>query len=155
MPSYPHWRPGDPKPNDKLLILEDTDNDGKADRQTVWADGLHIPVGFEFAPEGVYVSQGTNLVLLTDTDGDDRADRTEIILSGFDDHDTHHVISAFTADPSGAIYMGEGVFLHTNVETAYGPVRGTNGAFSATTRCATTWNAPRSCLSESLGHCLR
>ena len=129
MPSYPHWRPGDPKPNDKLLILEDTDNDGKADRQTVWADGLHIPVGFEFAPEGVYVSQGTNLVLLTDTDGDDRADRTEIILSGFDDHDTHHVISAFTADPSGAIYMGEGVFLHTNVETAYGPVRGTNGGF--------------------------
>ena len=129
MPSYPHWRPGDPKPDDKLLILEDTDNDGKADRQTVWADSLHLPVGFEFAPEGVYVGQGTNLVLLTDTDNDDRADKREIILSGFDDHDTHHVISAFTADPSGAIYMGEGVFLHSNVETAYGAVRGTNGGF--------------------------
>ncbi|MEL6250807.1 MAG: PVC-type heme-binding CxxCH protein [Bacteroidota bacterium] len=129
MPTYPHWRPGDPKPNDKLIILEDTDGDGKADKQTTFADNLHIPVGFEFAPEGVYVSQGTNLVLLTDTDGDDKADKKEIILSGFDDHDTHHVISAFTADPSGAIYMGEGVFLHTNVETAYGPVRGTNGGF--------------------------
>ncbi|MGI9542539.1 MAG: PVC-type heme-binding CxxCH protein, partial [Cyclobacteriaceae bacterium] len=129
MPTYPHYRPGDPKPNDKLLILEDTDNDGKADKQTTFADGLHIPVGFEFAPEGVYVSQGTNLKLLTDTDGDDKADKEEIILSGFDDHDTHHVISAFCADPSGAIYMGEGVFLHTNVETSYGPVRGTNGGF--------------------------
>jgi mono/diheme cytochrome c family protein len=86
-------------------------------------------VGFEFAPEGVYVSQGTNLILLTDTDGDDKADKKEILLSGFDDHDTHHVISAFCADPSGAIYMGEGVFLHTNVETSYGPVRGTNGGF--------------------------
>ncbi|MEL7532253.1 MAG: PVC-type heme-binding CxxCH protein [Bacteroidota bacterium] len=129
MPTYPHWRPGDPKPNDKLIILEDTDGDGKADKQTTFADGLHIPVGFEFAPEGVYLSQGTNLVLLTDTDGDDKADKQEIILSGFDDHDTHHVISAFCADPSGAIYMGEGVFLHTNVETPYGPVRATNGGF--------------------------
>ena len=129
MPSYPHWRPGDPLPNDKLLIFEDTDRDGNADRQVIWADSLHLPVGFEFAPEGVYVSQGTDLVLLSDTDGDDRADNRHIMLSGFDDHDTHHVISAFTADPSGAIYMAEGVFLHSNVETSYGPVRATNGGF--------------------------
>ena len=129
MPSYPHYKPGDSKPNDKLIILEDTNNDGKADKQTTFADGLHLTIGFEFAPEGVYVSQGTNLVLLKDTDGDDKADVTEVILSGFDDHDTHHAISAFAADPSGAIYMGEGVFLHSNVETAYGPVRGTNGGF--------------------------
>lgn len=129
MPSYPHYKPGDSKPNDKLIILEDTDADGKADKQIVFAEGLHLPVGFEFAPEGVYVSQGTNLVLLTDTDGDDKADKKEIILSGFDDHDTHHAHSAYAADPSGAIYMGEGVFLHTNVETSYGPVRATNGGF--------------------------
>jgi mono/diheme cytochrome c family protein/glucose/arabinose dehydrogenase len=129
MPSYPHYRPGDNKPNDKLIILEDTDNDGKADKQTTFADGLHLTIGFEFAPEGVYLTQGPNLVLLKDSDGDDKADVTEIILSGFDDHDTHHAISAFCADPSGAIYMGEGVFLHTNVETAYGPVRATNGGF--------------------------
>lgn len=129
MPSYPHFKPGDSKPNDKLIILEDTDNDGKADKQTTFVDGLHLTIGFEFAPEGVYVSQGTNLILIKDTDGDDRADTSEIILSGFDDHDTHHTAGAFTADPSGAIYMGEGVFLHTNIETAYGPVRATNGGF--------------------------
>lgn len=129
MPTYPHYKPGDSKPNDKLIILEDTDNDGKADKQTTFVDDLHLTIGFEFAPEGVYVSQGTNLVLLKDTDGDDKADETEIILSGFDDHDTHHTAGAFVADPSGAIYMGEGVFLHTNVETAYGTVRATNGGF--------------------------
>lgn len=129
MPSYPHYKPGDAKPNDKIIILEDTDNDGKADKQTTFADSLHLPVGFEFAPEGVYVSQGTNLMLLSDTNGDDKADKREILLSGFDDHDTHHAHSAYAADPSGAIYMAEGVFLHTNVETAYGPVRGTNGGF--------------------------
>ncbi len=129
MPGYPHYRPGDPKPNDKIIILEDTNSDGKADKQITFADGLHLPTGFELAPEGVYVSQGTNLILLSDNDEDDIADRREIILSGFDDHDTHHVISAFCADPSGAIYMGEGVFLHTNVETPYGTVRATNGGF--------------------------
>ena len=129
MPTYPHYKPGDSKPNDKILIIEDTNNDGKGDVSKIWADNLHIPVGFELAPEGVYVSQGTNLILLSDTNGDDKADTKEIILSGFDDHDTHHVISAFCADPSGAIYMGEGVFLHSNIETTYGPVRATNGGF--------------------------
>ena len=129
MPSYPHYKPGDAKPNDKLLILEDTNGDGKADQQTVFADGLHLPIGFELATEGVYISQGNHLKLYKDVDGDDRADEVEMLLSGFDDHDTHHAISAFTVDPSGAIYMGEGVFLHTNVETPYGPVRATNGGF--------------------------
>ncbi|SEI89806.1 putative membrane-bound dehydrogenase domain-containing protein [Cyclobacterium xiamenense] len=129
MPSYPHYKPGDPKPNDKILILEDTNNDGKADKQIVFADSLHLPIGMEIAEEGVYLSQGTNLIILRDKDGDDYAEEREILLSGFDDHDTHHNISAFVADPSGAIYMGEGVFLHTNVETPYGPVRATNGGF--------------------------
>jgi len=129
MPSYPHYRPGDDKPNDKLLIFEDTDGDGKADNVIVFADSLHLPIGFSLEEEGVYLSQGTNMVLLKDLDGDDRADTSIILLSGFDDHDTHHAHSAYTMDPSGAIYMGEGVFLHTNVETSYGTVRATNGGF--------------------------
>jgi len=129
MPSYPHYKPGDSKPNDKIIIFEDTNGDGKADKQTVFADGLHLPLGFEIAKEGVYVSQGTNLKILMDTDGDGKADKSEILLSGFDDHDTHHNSHAFTVDPSGAIYSGEGVFLHTDVETSYGTVRATNGGF--------------------------
>jgi mono/diheme cytochrome c family protein/glucose/arabinose dehydrogenase len=129
MPSYPHYKPGDAKPDDKIIILEDTDNDGKADKETIFARGLHLPIGFEIAPEGVYVAQGTNLKLLKDTDGDDKADKEEILLSGFDDHDTHHSSHAFTADPSGAIYSGEGVFLQTHVETSYGTIRASNGGF--------------------------
>ncbi|OJY91938.1 MAG: dehydrogenase [Sphingobacteriales bacterium 44-15] len=129
MPTYPHWRPGDPKPNDKIIILEDTDRDGKADKQITFADHLHLPLGFELSHEGVYVSQGTNFVLLKDTDGDDKADTREILLSGFDDHDTHHNHHAFTTDASGAIYMGQGVFLLNDIETSYGPIRGTNGGF--------------------------
>jgi mono/diheme cytochrome c family protein/glucose/arabinose dehydrogenase len=127
MPAYPHYRPGDPLPDDKILILEDTDGDHRADKQTVFADGLHLPIGFELAPEGVYVAQEPNLLLLRDLDGDDKADRRDNLLNGFDPHDTHHAISAFTSDASGSIYMAEGVFLHSQVETPYGPERCTGG----------------------------
>lgn len=129
MPTYPHYRPGDPKPDDKLLIYEDTNGDGKADKETVFADKLHLPIGFEFAPGGVYVSQEPHLMFLADTNGDDKADVREVVLTGFDSHDTHHAISAYAADPSGAFMLCEGVFLHSNVETPYGPVRGVDGGF--------------------------
>ncbi len=127
MPTYPHWKPGDPRPNDKLIILEDTDGDGRADKQTTFADGLHLPIGFEIAPEGVYLSQEPNLCLLIDDNKDDHADRMEILMHGFDTHDTHHAISAYCADASGAFYMGEGRFLHSQVETPYGPRRCNDG----------------------------
>ncbi|MGB6220827.1 PVC-type heme-binding CxxCH protein [Haloferula sp.] len=125
MPSYPHYRPGDPKPDDKILIYEDTDGDGRADKETVWADGLSIPIGFAFAPEGVYVTEGTRLFLLKDTNGDDRADSREYVLDGFDPHDSHHAISAFDVDQGGGIFMLEGIFLHSQIETPYGPQRTT------------------------------
>ncbi len=127
MPSYPHYKPGDPMPDDKIIILEDTDHDGRADKQTVFASGLHLPIGFELTPEGVYVTQQPNLILLQDLDGDDRADRQEVIMHGFDSHDTHHAISAFTSDPRGALYLLEGRFLHSQVETPYGCIRANDG----------------------------
>ena len=127
LPSYPHYRPGDPKPDDKILIYEDTDHDGKADKQTIFARGLHLPTGFEITPDGVYVSQQPNLILLKDLNGDDQADQTELILHGFDSHDTHHAISGFTADASGSFYMQEGRFLHSQVETPYGCIRTNDG----------------------------
>lgn len=127
LPSYPHYKPGDPKPNDMLLIYEDTDGDGRADKETVFAQGLHMPIGFQLAPEGVYLSQEPFLLLLKDTDGDDQADQTEYLLDGFDPHDTHHAISAFDADHGNGIFMCEGRFLHSQVETPWGPERMTDG----------------------------
>ncbi|MCC5024240.1 MAG: hypothetical protein J6386_16260 [Candidatus Synoicihabitans palmerolidicus] len=125
MPSYPHYQPGATRPNDKLLILEDTDGDGRADRQTTFADALHLPIGFALQPDGsVIFSQQPKLIRLRDTDGDDRANETEILLTGFDSHDTHHAIGAFDTGPDGALYMLEGVFLHSSVETPYGTERG-------------------------------
>ena len=119
-PTYPHWKPKE-EMNDRLLILEDTDGDGKADKRIVWADGLHCPTGFEFANGGVLVAQAPDLMFLKDTDGDDKADVRERVLSGLDSADTHHTSNSFQLDPGGALYFQEGTFHHTQVETPYGP----------------------------------
>lgn len=118
--NYPHWRPRT-EMDDKLLILEDTNNDGKADKRTVFAGDLHAPTGFEFYNGGVLVAQQPNLVFLKDTDGDDRYDVKERLLHGFDTADTHHAINSFTFDPGGALYMQEGIFHRTQVESPWGP----------------------------------
>jgi hypothetical protein len=122
MPSYPMYLPGTPV-NDQLLILEDTNGDGKADKRTVFADKLHVPTGFEFAEGGVYIAQQPNLLFLKDTNGDDKADVRELVLHGFDSADSHHSISAFTLDQGGAMYFQEGTFHHSQIESPYGPVR--------------------------------
>lgn len=126
MPCYPQWKPGDPKPNDRLLIFEDTNSDGKADKCTVFADELHVPVGFEFWNGGVLVVSQPKLLFLKDTDGDDKADVREVVLDGFATDDTHHAISAFEWTPDGKLVMLEGISMSTAVETPWGPFRHLN-----------------------------
>lgn len=126
MPSYPQYTPGDP-PMDKLVILEDTNGDGRADKHTVFADSLYLPLGFELGDGGVYLAQAPDLVHLKDTDGDGRADSREVLLSGFGTEDSHHSLSAFTWGQDGALYFHMGTFLHSQIETPYGPQRGAYG----------------------------
>ena len=127
MPSYPMYLPGTPV-DDKVLILEDTDHDGRADKQTVFADGLHVPGGIELGDGGAYVAQQPNLLFLQDTDGDDQADTFQYRLHGFDSADSHHALSAFEWGPGGDLYFAEGTFHHTQVETPYGLTRVKNAA---------------------------
>ncbi|MBI4582994.1 MAG: discoidin domain-containing protein [Planctomycetes bacterium] len=120
MPSYPHWKPKE-EMEDKLLIIDDLDGDGKADRCKAFAGKLHVPTGFEFYNGGALVAQAPDLMFLKDTDGDDVADYRERVLNGLDSADTHHTMNSFTLDPGGALYFQEGTFHHTQVETVYGP----------------------------------
>src|SRR3954454_10969830 len=79
---YPQIKPGQVA-DDKVLILEDRDGDGRADSTIVFADGLLIPTGVEPGDGGAYVANSTELVFLKDTDGDGKADTRRVMLSGF------------------------------------------------------------------------
>ncbi len=126
--TYPHVYPGN-EPNDKIVILEDTDGDGRADKSTVFADDLHIPLSFEFGDGGVYVSEMPHLTFLKDTDGDDRADVREILLSGFGTEDSHHALHDFVWSPGGDLIFRDSIFLHSQIETPYGPIRMQNSGW--------------------------
>lgn len=88
--------PGEPG-NDRIVICEDTNRDGKADKYTVFADGLNIPTSLAFSNGGVLVTQMPHTLFLKDTNGDDKADLRDVFMSGFGRRDTH-------AGPSNLVY---------------------------------------------------
>lgn len=84
--------PNERKPeggSDYIVICEDTDKDGKADKFTNFAEGLSIPTGMAFGNGGLYVSQAPHMLFLQDTNGDDKADVKKVVFTGFGTYDTH------------------------------------------------------------------
>jgi len=126
--TYPQVTPGE-KPNDKIVILEDTNGDGRADKCSVFATGLDIPLSFEFGDGGLYVSEQPHLTFLKDTDGDGKADVRRIVYTGFGTEDSHHALHDFTWTPEGDLVFRESIFHHSSVETPYGPVRARDSSF--------------------------
>lgn len=119
---YPQLEPGQ-IPDDKVLILEDTDRDGRCDKTTVFAGGLMIPTGIEVVKDGAYIGHGPELLLLKDTDGDGKADERKVILRGFGTGDNHQNINSFLWGPGGELWMSQGLHIHSNVETPWGLIR--------------------------------
>ncbi|MFM7070509.1 MAG: PVC-type heme-binding CxxCH protein [Planctomycetota bacterium] len=119
---YPQIKPGQPA-TDKILVLEDTNHDGQADKTTVFADGLLIPTGIAPGDGGAYVANSTDLVHLRDTDGDGKADESRIVLSGFGTEDTHHLLHTLRWGHDGCLYMNQSIYIHSHVETPYGVKR--------------------------------
>lgn len=122
MPSFPHTVPGLPQ-EDKILILEDTDNDGKADKSTVYADGFDALDGITFHHKGPIISAQPRHLLAPDENGDDVADSLQELLRGIDMTDSHHG-GMLSADPYGGIVFSDGVFLRSQLETPFGVHRG-------------------------------
>ena len=130
MPTYPQWKPGDPRPNDKLLILEDKDHDGKTDSCKVFYDKLHCPTGFEFWNGGVIAVDQPRTVFLKDTDGDDKADLVVDLFDGWATDDTHHVSGKYEYSNGSQLHSLEGIAMNTAVETPWGPFRRRDAAGS-------------------------
>ena len=118
-PLYPHIKPGQEE-SDQLVILEDTNGDGVADKHTVFADDLHIPTGVLPGDGGAYVANSNDVLFLKDTDGDGKADHREVILSGFGTEDTHHIVHTFRWGPEGMMWLNQSIYIHTHLDTPYG-----------------------------------
>ena len=95
---------------DRVKILEDTDNDGKMDKATIFADGLNIPSGIAVGHGGVWVANSPDILFMQDTDGDGKADKTEVVVTGFGRDDTHELPNSLTWGPDGWLYGWNGVF---------------------------------------------
>ena len=124
---YPMIQPGQPA-YDTVVVLEDTDGDGKADRHTVFADGLVVPTGV--VPDGrggCYVAASHQLLHFADRDGDGKADTKTIVLSSFGTEDTHHNLHTLRWGYDGHLYFNQSIYTHTHIETPHG-VRRLNSA---------------------------
>ncbi len=75
--------------SDYILLCEDTNKDGKADKFTRYAEGLSIPTGLVAYNGGLIVSQAPHMLYLKDTNGDNKADEKKILFTGFGTFDTH------------------------------------------------------------------
>ena len=117
--AYPQLKPGT-KPNDKLLILEDTKGDGRADKISTYIDGLNMPTGFALGHGGAYIGNGRDLIHVRDTNGDGKADKQEVLFTGFGTGDTHQNINSFTWSPGGELFFSQGLHCFSRVQTPWG-----------------------------------
>lgn len=126
------------KGRDRILIFEDTDQDGILDRRTVFLEGLNLVSGIEIGFGGVYIGAAPYLLFVPDRNGNDIPDGlepgavnppvdpnvrfpkdippgAEVLLDGWGWEDTHETLNAFIWGPDGWLYGCHGVFTHSKV----------------------------------------
>ena len=113
--SYPKKAP-EGQGEDRILIFEDTDSDGKFDVRKVFIEGLNLVSGLEVGFGGLWVGQAPYLLFIPDRNGDDEPDSApEILLDGWHDEDTHETLNSFLWGPDGWLYGCHGVFTYSLV----------------------------------------
>jgi putative heme-binding domain-containing protein len=113
----PNTRPG----RDSIRILEDTKGAGRADKMTIFADQLNIPLGLYPYKNGVIAYSIPNIYFLEDTDGDGKADKRQVLYGPFDHlHDTHGMNNSFRRGFDGWIYANHGYSNHSKVRAPDG-----------------------------------
>jgi putative membrane-bound dehydrogenase-like protein len=129
---YPKRTPKGQAPRDRIVILEDTDGDGVADRRTVFAEGKDFPVpearrraglgafdlasGIEVGYGGVFVGAPPYLWFIENRG--DKPGRFEVLLEGFGSQDTHETLNTFQWGPDGWLYGLHGIFTQSEVRSA-------------------------------------
>jgi putative heme-binding domain-containing protein len=116
---YPRREPGPGR--DRVKVLEDTNGDGKADKFTIFFDGLNIPSGIAVGYGGVWVANAPDILFIPDANRDAVADGPpEVVVSGFGRDDTHELPNSLTWGPDGWLYGWNGVFNPAKVKSNSG-----------------------------------
>src|SRR5262245_37950766 len=134
---YPNGTPPGKAPRDRIVILEDTDGDGKVDKRTVFAEGKDFPVpeerkkaglgafdlctGIEVGHGGVFVGAAPYLWFIENKN--DKAAKFEILLKGFGSQDTHETLNTFQWGPDGWLYGLHGIFTVSEVNQPDAPAK--------------------------------
>ncbi len=111
--NYRRHKERDPK-GDRVMVLEDTDGDGRADKATpfVQEPTLVAPLGMAVIGNKVIVSNAPDLIVYTDVDGDrvfnPAIDKREVLLTGFDGRNHDHALHSVTFGPDGRWYFSQG-----------------------------------------------
>ena len=121
-PTYPQTQ-ASAKRADYILVLEDTDGDGKADKSWRFAEDLTMVQGLEPGDGGLFVCDFDQLVHLRDTNGDGKADTRRVLFSGFGIGDTHQLINSICHGPDGSLWFSQGLHAFSRVESAWGIAR--------------------------------
>ncbi len=127
---YPR-RAGKNVPRDRIVILEDTDGDGVADKRTIFAEGKDFPVpeerkkaglgafdmasGIEVGHGGIFVGAAPYLWFIENKD--DKPGKFEVLLKGFGSQDTHETLNTFQWGPDGWLYGLHGIFTVSDVKS--------------------------------------
>jgi putative membrane-bound dehydrogenase-like protein len=110
MGDYPRGLDEKGRPGGKVVVLTDTDKDGRYDASMVFLEGLPYPTGVFPYRDGAFVSAAPEIFFAKDTDGDGRADTHDVWFSGFKLANPQHRINGFTYGLDGWLYCASGDF---------------------------------------------
>jgi putative membrane-bound dehydrogenase-like protein len=117
----------------RIVILEDTDHDGKADSRKVFMEGIAFPAALAVGFDGVFVGAPPNLLFVPDKNADDKADvdSIEVRLTGWGIRDRHETLNSFHWGPDGWLYGTQGFATPSKIRKpkGKGKIYGHNDAF--------------------------
>jgi putative membrane-bound dehydrogenase-like protein len=109
----------------RILSLEDTDHDGKADSKKIFLEGIAFPAAIAVGFDGLFLGAPPNLMFIPDKNNDDKADMDdiEIRLTGWGIRDRHETINSLLWGPDGWLYGCQGFATPSKIKVAKGKGR--------------------------------
>ncbi|CAN5313492.1 hypothetical protein BH23BAC1_BH23BAC1_22100 [soil metagenome] len=101
---------------DRILILEDTNGDGKLDNRKIFMEGLNLVSGIEVGMGGLWLGAAPYLLFVpVDEVNDKPSGPPQVLLDGWGYEDTHEVLNSLRWGPDGWLYGTHGIFTHSKV----------------------------------------